>query len=193
MVATARNLKTQLHCDIELHNTKINHATKYEYLGVTLDKHLSMSDQTSKVHKRVNQRVNLLKRVRINLSPSAAQTIYNSMIEPIAFYCAPIYSGIAPFINKLTILENKVHTVINCPKRNKFENKIKQRTVVEVFKYLHGIKKNEPTINFELFNHSFGTRGNGNRLVVPKSKNEAGRRSFVVQGALTYNFITRDG
>ena len=54
---------------------------------------------------------------------------------------------------------------------------------------MNGIKKNETVINFNYFNHSIGTRGNGNRLAVPKSTNEAGRKSFIIQGALTYNLL----
>ena len=54
---------------------------------------------------------------------------------------------------------------------------------------MNGIKKNNDIINFKCFNHTIGTRGNGNRLIVPKSKNEAGRKSFIIQGALTFNML----
>ena len=45
--------------------------------------------------------------------------------------------------------------------------------------------RNGDIIRFEHFHHCIGTRGNGNRLVIPRSKTEAGRRSFIVQGALS--------
>ena len=64
--------------------------------------------------------------------------------------------------------------------------KIKIRTATEVFKYLNGIKKNDTVVNFNYF---IGKTGNGNRLVVPKSTNEAGRKSFIIQGTLTYNLL----
>ena len=70
-----------------------------------------------------------------------------------------------------------------------FERKIKIRPATEVFKYLNGIKKNDTVINFDYFNHSIGARSSGNWLVVPKSKNEAGRKSFIIQGALIYNLL----
>jgi hypothetical protein len=61
------------------------------------------------------------------------------MIQPISLYCSPI----SPFIKKITRLENKVYAIIDCPKQKTFVQKVKQRTVMEVF----NIKKNEPTIN----------------------------------------------
>ena len=54
--------------------------------------------------------------------------------------------------------------------------------------YIHQLKKND-LIKFDVFQHNISTRGNGNRLVVPKSKNEAGRRSFNTQGALIFNSL----
>ena len=51
------------------------------------------------------------------------------------------------------------------------------------------MNKKDTVINFDYFNHSIGTRGNENRLVIPKSTNEAGRKSFIIQGALTYSLL----
>ena len=42
---------------------------------------------------------------------------------------------------------------------------------------------------FEKFHHGIGTRGNDNRFVIPKFKTEAGRKSFIVQGALVFNIL----
>ena len=69
------------------------------------------------------------------------------------------------------------------------ERKIKIRPATKVFKYMNGMKKNDTVINFNYFNHSIGVRGNGNWLVVPKSTNEAGRKSFIIQCALIYNLL----
>ena len=184
---TARNLKSQLPCYVNILGTSIHQETKYEYMGVTLDQHLAMSDQTSKVFKKVNQRVNLLKIVRINIESSSAHTIYRSMIEPIMLYCAPLYPGIAPLRSKLTKLENKAYEIIGTKNLKPINRKTKERTAVEAFKYLHGIKRNADIKRFEHSHHCIGTRGNGNRLVMPRSKTEAGRRSFIVQGALVFN------
>ena len=67
--------------------------------------------------------------------------------------------------------------------------KIKIRNATEVLKYLNGIKKNDTVIDFNYFNNSIGTRGNGNRLGVPKSTNKVRQKSLTFQGALTYNLL----
>ena len=40
--ATALTLATQTECNVELKGSNINQATHYEYLGVSLDQHLSI-------------------------------------------------------------------------------------------------------------------------------------------------------
>ena len=122
----------------------------------------------------MNQRLKQLRRVRKNLTHSAAERIYFSMIEPTSLYCAPIYAGIYSYVNKLKKLEDKARNTVRLTNHDNIERKIKIRTATEVFKYLNGIKKNDTVINFNYFNHSIGTRGNGNRLVPPKSTNKAG-------------------
>ena len=111
------------------------------------------------------------------------------MIQPVLLYCALIYAGIYSYVNKLKKLEDKAQSIVLLTNHDNIKRKIKIRTAAEVFKYLSGIKKNDTVINFNYFNHSIGTRGNGNRLVVPKSTNEAGRKSFIIQGALIYNLL----
>jgi hypothetical protein len=69
----------------------INQAEEYEYLGVTLDSHLTLSSQVSKVYKRVSSRLGQLLRVLSNINPYVAEIIYRVMIDPIITYCYPVY------------------------------------------------------------------------------------------------------
>jgi len=187
---TARNLKSQSHMNINILGSKINQERRYEYLGVTLDEHMTLAEQSIKIVKRANQRVNLLKRIRTNISSTTAQTIYRSMIEPIILYCAPIYLGIIPIQKKLSRIEIKAYDIINIPITKNIVNKLNERSAIEVFKYVRGIKCSN-NIHFKFFNHAIETRGNGNRLIIPKTKNEAGKRSFSVQGALIFNQLPK--
>lgn len=185
---TSQKLKTQPPCSLEILHSSINCVTNYEYLGITLDQTLSLSNQTKKLFKRINQRLNLLRRVRSQLTSNAANNIYRSMIEPIMLYCAPIYAGVQTFHTKSIQVERKASKIVD--KSENISNKIKQRTVIEVFKYLRGIKSaNQSSIDFKPFEHNINTRGNGNRLIVPQTKNESGRKAFSVQGALLFNRI----
>ena len=159
---TARNLATQHECNVELKGSKINHATHCEYLGVSLDQHLTMSQQTTKIYKRINQCLKKLRRVRKNVTNSTAETIFISMVEPISLYGTPIYACIYSYLNKLKKLEAKTKNTVRLINHDNIGRKMKIRTAKEVFKYFNGIKKNDTVINFNYFNHSIGMRGNEN-------------------------------
>eukprot|EP00794_Sanderia_malayensis_P020697 gene20697-22733_t len=188
LYGTAQKLRTQPSTDVSINGDTINRVNQYEYLGVTFDRHMNFSEQLSKISKKVSQRINMLKRVRVNITSATANIIYNSMIAPMMLYCSPVYLGLPSVNQKFTKLETRAYKTIKTPLENAIPTKIKRSSAVEVFKYIHQLKKND-IIEFNVFHHNISTRGNGNRLVVPKSKNEAGRRSFNTQGALTFNSL----
>ena len=65
-------------------------------------------------------------------------------------------------------------------------SKLKVPSATEEFKHISVAKKITVT-QFQHCNHKLSTRGNGSRLIIPKTNIEAGRRSFSVQGALLFN------
>ena len=77
-----------------------------------------MSQQTTKIYKRINQRLKKLRTVRKNLTYSAAETIYVSMIELIPLYCAPIYAGIYSCVNKLKKSADKTKKIVSLTKHD---------------------------------------------------------------------------
>ena len=80
---TSQKLTKQPACNVSLNGTPINQTTSYEYLGITLDSHLTMSIQIDKIYKRASSRVKLLQRIRPNISPLVAEKIYSVMIRPV--------------------------------------------------------------------------------------------------------------
>ena len=110
------------------------------------------------------------------------------MIAAMMSYCFPVYLGLSGAHQNFTKLETRAYKTIKTQLENSITNKIKQRSAVEVFKHIHKLKKND-LIKFDVFQHNISTRGNGDSLVVPISKNEAGRRSFNTQGALIFNSL----
>ena len=174
--------------EVSINGDTIKRVNQYKYLGVTFDQHMSFSAQLSKVSKKLSQRINMLKKFRLNITSATANLIYNSMIAPMMLYCFPVYLGSPSVHQNFTKLETTAYKTIKTQLQNTITNNIKQRSAVEVFKHIHQLKKND-LIKFDLFQHNISTCGNGNRLVVPKSKNEAGRRPFNTQGALTYNSL----
>ena len=91
LYGTTKKLHSQAPCNISILGSPINNENKYEYPGITLCHHLTLTYQSIKVLKTVSQCLQLLKRVRSNLNPKTAAAIYHTMTEPIILYCAPIY------------------------------------------------------------------------------------------------------
>ena len=95
LYGTPQKLRNQEKCNIIIKGTNIAQSTKYEYLGVILDQHLTFNDQINKIYKKASNRLHLLNRIRCNVNPYSALSIYHSMIEPIIMYCSPLYLGIS--------------------------------------------------------------------------------------------------
>ena len=72
LYGTTKRLKGAPGVKITINGTEVLNAEVYEYLGVSVDKSLSFSDQFDKVYRKAVTRVHLLKRVRQKLTTQAA-------------------------------------------------------------------------------------------------------------------------
>ena len=68
----------------------VNQSTSYDYLGVTLDDKLTLTEYLQKLYKKGSTRLKLLSTVRESISPYVAETIYCAMIEPVLMYCSTV-------------------------------------------------------------------------------------------------------
>ena len=82
--------------EVKINQTKITESDVYEYLGVKMDKNLTFSDHLKKTVKQATSRVKLLSRIRHNISPYTAETIYKVTILPILLYCNNVFLHMAP-------------------------------------------------------------------------------------------------
>lgn len=85
--------KPQASVSIVIDQNDINQPDYYEYLGIQLDTHLNMNHHLKKTYKRITSRIKLLYKIRYKISPNVAETIFNSMIHPLFFYCYDIFGG----------------------------------------------------------------------------------------------------
>ena len=83
LYGTYQKLAKNPTCEIVINGTPVFSATSYEYLGVILDSSLSLQLQLTKIYKKASARLRLLHRIRSNVSPAVAESIYFSMILPI--------------------------------------------------------------------------------------------------------------
>ena len=154
---------------------------------------MSLQLQLTKIYKKASARLRLLHRIRSNVSPAVAESIYFSMILPILLYCYPIYCNISTTSNaKLQSLHNTAGKIVNSSNVSKWESLIivrKRWVCVDVFKSLNSIGPEIQLNKFEKFDHSKDTRGYNSLLKLPKVKIESGRSMLCFQGALIFNTL----
>ena len=90
LFGTAKRLSKKNHIDLEIEGQQVNHTSSYYYLGNDLDQSLNLNDNFDKTYKRVNGRLNLLKKMRKCLNVEAAYKIFEMVILPLLLYSSLI-------------------------------------------------------------------------------------------------------
>jgi hypothetical protein len=180
--------KPRASVNILIDHNDINQPDFYEYLGVQLDTHLNMNRHLQRTYKRISSRIKLLKKIRHKISPCVAETIFNSMIHPLFFYCDQILGGLSyTWIEKFESLLTRAKKVIKSRKKwSTWSTQRKRKVTVDVFKAVNNITVND---NYKKVNHSINTRGNRSKLILPIIKTEAGRKLSYYQGILIFNSL----
>ena len=191
LYGTSQKLKKKSNTNCNINGYNINQTHSYKYLGVTLDNKINLIDHFHKTYKKASGRIRLLKRIRHNISPSTAASIYQMMIQPIIFYCNNILVNIPDsHAKKFQYIQDRAKLIINnneiTSKWKNIQHRRKQLCVIEVFKTLNGLTPSQLN-KFETFSHEYKTRGNKTKLKLPKVKSENGRKMFNFIGAKIYN------
>ena len=159
-----------------------------------MDKSLTYAEHIEKTLKKASSRVKLLSRIRPNLTPHAAETIYRVMILPLLIYCNSIFVEMSPSkkqqfesiqIRSLKIINGR-RSSVKLPSINHIRNRM---CAVEVFKCLNGLAPPDSMEYFKRVKHSKATRGNEHNLMLPRVKSEAGRKTFAFQGVKIFNKV----
>ena len=183
--------------EIKMNGVNVTETTFYEYLGVTMDKSLTLAGHLNKVIKKASSRTNLLNRIRHNVNPYTAKTIYKVMILPIMLYCANAFINIADSrkqqfeniqMRALRIVNGQSNSV-QLPTVQQIRNK---NCAVDVFKCLNGLAPSVYKDYFTRTCHTKSTRGNNKNLVLPRVRSESGRKTFAFYGAKIFNSLPND-
>lgn len=182
-------------CSISVNGITISSPAEYEYLGVTLDKTLTLKTQIDKVYKKSSSRLKLLKRIRPHIPSKVAVTIFQSMIEPLPMYCCMIYGNLhATGSNKIQSIQDRGKFIIGDQSYSPASLRtLRDRKVAtQVFKSLNKLSPECMHEKFEFFSHNICTRGNNSLLKLPAMRTEAGRKSFEFYGALVFNKLSKE-
>ena len=157
-----------------------------------MDKNLTMKVHLEKNYKKVMSRTKLLARIRNNISPWVAETIYKVMILPQMLYCSNIMLGLSnTHISQFERIRSRALAIINGRSQRvklpTVNHAINKRCLVEVFKCQNGLAPPLFKNYFKKILHQKETRGNNTNLLLPKVRTETGRKSFLFQGSKLYN------
>ena len=144
MYGTSQKLPRQSLCHIEISGVEINQSSSSEYLGVTLDHHLTLKQRIDKIYEKDSSRLELLQRVRPNISPHVAGKIYNVMIRPVLLYCYPVYISLGDTAkSKLPSIQDRAQRIVAkdsiiTPNWDSLEQTRKECISIDVFKSING-------------------------------------------------------
>ena len=162
-----------------------------------MDKNLNYAEHLENTLKKASARVKLLSRIRQNINPSTAETIYKMMILPVMLYCNNVYLNLSiTNQQKFERIQNLALRIINGQQRSvKLPNVNEIRKINcarEVFKCLNDIAPMAFHNYFTRVSHSKCTRGNNKNIAIPKIRTEAGKKTFAYQGAIIFNKLSSD-
>ena len=196
LFGTHQKLRRMERISVIVNHTPVNEADSYEYLGVRLDKNLTLHEHVHNIYKRTLTRVKLLQRIRHTISPTIALKIYKVMIQPIMTYCSTLYLGLPStqldMFEKINERAMKIINIGNSPFTECVKKTLQRKAATEVFKCIHKLNPRHFNNYFTKMTHTHNTRGNDSTLQLPKIKTEAGKRSFIFQGAQIFNKLPKD-
>ena len=192
LFGSRQRLSKNIIADINMNGEKISETQNYKYLGVTLDKNLNLQSHFDNTHKKVASRIKLLVRIRIDITPAVAETIYKVMILRMFLYCSNISisipdsqsSKIEKLQHRALKIMNGRHDRITFPTIKAITDK---RFSIKVLKCVYRLALNLFGNYSCKQNHTKGTRGNTANLVIPPIRTEAARKTFYYQGTEIYN------
>ena len=144
------------------------------------------------IYKEAMRRVKLLYRVRSDVSPLVAQSIYETMMQPILLYCSNLFLGDSvSSIAKFQKVQDRANKIVYGNRSQntwiKLENIRNKQSVIDVFKCLNILAPQCYDGYFQKLCHGKNTRANYKKLLLPKVRTETARKRFAFQGAIQYN------
>lgn len=151
MFICRRNVKAE--GEVKLCGEKIQKIDSIKYLGVVVDKRLTLNENVLFVVKEVAKKITCFGRIAKNLTFAAKIMVYNSIIAPHFDYCATLlYSSKLEYIKKLQIIQNRaLRIILKCSRYTetslmletlKFisvKQRIRSGTLKMVYKIKHGV------------------------------------------------------
>ena len=140
---TSQKIKNK-ELNIAYHHQSISKASTYKYLGLTLGQTLNLNDHLTQMYKKATAHLNLLRRLRYQLTEKAATTNYQSMLIPLFTYCSIVTCRTSmTYKHKVSSLESRAHEILFRIKRSNkqlpsTEHLMNKKLYLNVFKCING-------------------------------------------------------
>ena len=190
---------------INIYDHTLERTDSFKYLGVIFNENLTCHDHIDYLGKKINQQIDLLKRVRYFLPLEARITLHNSLISPLFDYADIVWGdrNNEVLMNYLQTLQNKACKIIlNRSKYssasealcilnfNNLSNRRKVHRLVNVYKCINdGIDFNllqDIFLNESI--HSYNTRSKGH-FHLPKVRTNWGKQKFTYHALKEFNAL----
>ena len=184
----------------KIYNQELSYVNSFKYLGVDIDKNLSMKNYFDTVYKLVNHKLYLLKLIRTSLTIDAALSIGKSMILSLIDYGNIFLTGITQedksdlqklqnrilrcclnIVDPMDINTIEMHSLVNV-------EMIDKRRTSSLLTIVHrGIDDNK----FDMLEHNIQTRHNdGRKIDLIWPRNEHVRKSSLYKGTSSWNNLS---
>ena len=86
----------------------------FKYLGVTINTNMKWGDHIEEISSKINQRLDMLKRIRYLLPLKTFVTLYNSLVGPLFHYADIVWGDKynSKLMDELKILQKKAAKII---------------------------------------------------------------------------------
>ena len=201
----SRNAKfTKLH--VSVNDIVLEEVESAKLLGVYVNKYLDWKCQLEKLCNKISKKLGLLRRLKHVVPQASLIKLFNSIILPNFDYCDVIWStcGLGT-LHTLEMLQKQAARILLSARRYTHSqplfSKLKWMTLkkridyhraVLLFKCMNNLCPPYLCVLFQEVNtiHSRVTRNTvGNKLYIPFSKLEYGKRRFSIRGALEWNYL----
>ena len=207
IIGTKQNLMNILgqKPDIHILDCPIKQIVQCTSLGVILDANLSWKSNTDAICKKISSGIYALKRIKPFVDQKKLMSVYNAIIHPYFTYCCEVWDVFGETQSmRLQKLHNRAARIIaDVP------NDVNQETVLDLlqwetlktqrlkskakamFKILHGKGPASLKRLFNLKKESLqhNLRDSSNTLRLPKPCSNSVKKSFMYNGASTWNSI----
>ena len=96
--------------EIKIENHEIEFVNNIDFLGITVDKHLTWHSHIEKISVKISKSIGIMTRLKKCLPSQTLKIIYSSLVQPYLFYGILVWGS---NINKIEILQKKAVRLID--------------------------------------------------------------------------------